>query len=1400
VIADRIRPQCVMAPLGDGDEQNAGSDELGDNVVDGGMAGERVEEARVPGGGGEQQQDQENPDEDPAVRATRDPGEPTPQEREKHSLTHLPFRPWCQFCVQGRARGAPHVRRRADDAQGIAKVSLDYGFLTDAQGGAIRTVLVLKARPSGMIAARIVDGKGRADGGAAAWVVDQLRRLGENRCVLQADGEPAQRTFIREVIEEAVNLTKIGVASAHSAPHDHQSNGDVECAIRELKAQVRVMKLALEARVGSIALKSKVLDWLVSHAGELLSGASVGRDGFTAVRRVRGKNWTPELIEFGELVQARRPRALEQPAVEARWDKAVYLGTTWGSIEHYVGMENGSVAKVRSLRRVPAPERWSIESIIRIAGTPKEPEREADAEHPELPPAPAEVIPFPEDERGHQRRQVRDFKITRENIEEHGYTRSCPKCDAIRSGRQVGTGHSQVCRQRFRAALEEAGDGRVGRARDRKEAVDVEMREDDDMEEFGPFGQEAPETPRADGLAAPETPRADGGAAPGTPDTIVNSDMEEEEVSAHDVMNLRSEVVDAVLGGAGRDKSPVERVRAVCLVQGLSDQATGHCVSELFSPPRVNGELRRMRDSGARPELMPGTSFDLQVDQRTGESWDFTIVEHRRRCWTRLKEEDPWLIIGSPPCTDFSALNVGLNHPKMENEEVRRRLVQAHLLLNFALDVYRWQMSRGKYFLHEHPNSATSWKSPAMQDLLTQKSVCTTTADACRFGMTALDHNGAQGPVKKPTRWASNAPLVLEELGLRCEGRHPRHVRLLGGRAAQAAIYPPELIAAIISGIHRQRVEDCRLGKAHVSMCESLAAAVAIKEEILEDSSGERRSKDVRDEYTGQILPPALVTEARREELTYFESKGVWTPVPRARAHGKRVYGTRWVNSNKKDEADPEIRCRLVCQEVNRYATDKFFASTPPLEAMRLIMSIAAESRSSQLRLLDISRAYFNAPARREVYVELPPEAGYGRGYVGLLNKAMYGTRDAAQSWEQTYGEALEQMGFTKGLTSPCVAWCAKRNLAVCVHGDDFFAAGSDQELNWLEKDLFNRFEGKAKGVLRKAGDELRLLNRVVRRTAHGYEWEGDQRHSELLVRAAGLGPESKPLSAPSRKLSTQEAEEGLEPLNAEEAGKYREAVARANFLSADRPDISYAVKELCRSMSAPTSRDDEALKRLSRYLLGRPRMVMEFVWQEPMPITVYTDSDWAGCLTTRKSTSGGALMRGTHLLRHWSATQPTIALSSAEAELAAIVRGASEALGMRSLMRDLHRDTTVQIWADASAAIGIVRRSGVGRVRHLDTRMLWIQQKVREGDLQLGKVDGQVNPADLFTKPLPTEAISEHCFRMSCACRTGRAATAPDVATRVLLGAPASMNAAPGGVIEQAAYRCHFGSSCMCS
>ena len=270
-----------------------------------------------------------------------------------------------------------------------------------------------------------------------------------------------------------------------------------------------------------------------------------------------------------------------------------------------------------------------------------------------------------------------------------------------------------------------------------------------------------------------------------------------------------------------------------------------------------------------------------------------------------------------------------------------------------------------------------------------------------------------------------------------------------------------------------------------------------------------------------------------------------------------------------------------------------------------------------------------------------------------------------------------------------------------------FFVAGAAENVEWFKGALLATFEGKVKGQLNGPGDELRVLNRIVRRTADGYEWEADQRHAELLTSGVGLLQDSRPLSSPGRKLTSKELDTEPELLDDRSATEFRAMAARANFLAADRPDIGFAVKELCRGMAAPTARDAEALKRLARYLLGRPRLVLHYAWQScPKDIEVYTDSDWAGCVRTRKSTSGGVAMRGAHVLKTWCGTQATVALSSAEAELVSLVRGAAEGLGLQSLAGDLGHEARLRVRVDSSAAIGICSRTGVGKVRHLDTRL----------------------------------------------------------------------------------------------
>ena len=105
-----------------------------------------------------------------------------------------------------------------------------------------------------------------------------------------------------------------------------------------------------------------------------------------------------------------------------------------------------------------------------------------------------------------------------------------------------------------------------------------------------------------------------------------------------------------------------------------------------------------------------------------------------------------------------------------------------------------------------------------------------------------------------------------------------------------------------------------------------------------------------------------------------------------------------------------------------------------------------------------------------------------------------------------------------------------------------------------------------------------------------------------------------------------------------------------------------------------------------------------------------YTDADWAGCKTTRKSTSGGAIKLGGHTIKTWSKTQSLLALPPGESEFYAALKASAETLGVLSMMKDSGYEIKGEILGDASAALGIIHRKGLGRTRHIDTGLLWIQ------------------------------------------------------------------------------------------
>ena len=174
------------------------------------------------------------------------------------------------------------------------------------------------------------------------------------------------------------------------------------------------------------------------------------------------------------------------------------------------------------------------------------------------------------------------------------------------------------------------------------------------------------------------------------------------------------------------------------------------------------------------------------------------------------------------------------------------------------------------------------------------------------------------------------------------------------------------------------------------------------------------------DANTGLPLDEGLCLAARKKDIDYFKSKVVWEmrSVKKARAKmGRSPISGRWIEINKGDDQAPNIRSRFVAREIRTAGKDVIFAPVPPLESLRMIRSMTTtkfesgkglqpcwdhSEKKTQLLMIDISRAYFNAKTDKEdpTYVEFPSDMGAPPGMCGLLRRHMYGTRRAAEGWQ----------------------------------------------------------------------------------------------------------------------------------------------------------------------------------------------------------------------------------------------------------------------------------------------------------------------------------------------------------------------------------------------------------------
>ena len=301
----------------------------------------------------------------------------------------------------------------------------------------------------------------------------------------------------------------------------------------------------------------------------------------------------------------------------------------------------------------------------------------------------------------------------------------------------------------------------------------------------------------------------------------------------------------------------------------------------------------------------------------------------------------------------------------------------------------------------------------------------------------------------------------------------------------------------------------------------------------------------------------------------------------------KKPIAVRWVDLNKGDDVNPDHRSRLVAKEINTGANDDLFAATPPIEALKIIMRIASyrRSQSYNIKILfaDVRRAYFNAEATRDVFVQLPPEDeqyGYD-GVCGKLRLSMYGTRDASQNWERECAGKLLSWGFTRGSASSCVYYHKQRDIQLYIHGDDFIAVGEDAQVIWLRKQLQSAYDIKC-NIMGDSIDnvkEQKILNRIVTWTSKSLEYEADPRHAEIIIKYA---EDNKTSRIPGSK--TDQDRELFAELTSDEASQYRAAAARCNFLAIDRPDIQFASKEASKYMSSPRECDWDMIRKIARY------------------------------------------------------------------------------------------------------------------------------------------------------------------------------------------------------------------------
>ena len=479
---------------------------------------------------------------------------------------------------------------------------------------------------------------------------------------------------------------------------------------------------------------------------------------------------------------------------------------------------------------------------------------------------------------------------------------------------------------------------------------------------------------------------------------------------------------------------------------------------------------------------------------------------------------------------------------------------------------------------------------------------------------------------------------------------------------------------------------------------------------------------------------------AMDKEYQAFVDTGTFTLVPPPA--GKSVVKCRWVYDEKLDAFGnlQRRKARLVAKGYTQRQGvdyDEIFAPTGNKSTLRVLLHVAA-AKDMEIEMMDFDNAFLNGDLEEEVYMQQP--AGYedkdNPNWVWKLHKPVYGLKQAPRQWYKKLRETLVGMGFEQCVKEP--ALFRKDGIWLYIYVDDMVIFSSGTEiLEEFKKAVMTRFKMKELGPIHHY-----LKIRIVRDRPNRHIYLLQETFVKRILERFKMG-ECKPWSTPlpvNHKLSARDKDEAA----SEEP--YASLVGAVNYCcTGTRPDISFSNGLLARYMAvgAHTERHWRMGKRILRYLQGTKDLALR-LGGKTIQLTGWSDSSFADCLDTSRSTLGWCFSLGDGVVS-WSAKRSAaVADSTTVAEYYALNAAAKEAIFLRDLMSFLRLELqgATPIFCDSSGARGVATNPGSfhPRMKHLRVADHQVQQYVDAGEVAIHTIDTESNVADVFTKALPRD------------------------------------------------------------